>query len=130
MKEMVYKTTWQQELLEYNTYKGYNYAVVSQGVIPCGYVEIPPNHPYFGRNYDKCNIYCHGGLTFAGKLNDNLNLPTNTFWLGWDYGRCGDLAGYMFAYSDVVTGKGYTTEDVIKECHYVIDQLEAVKCNM
>ena len=130
MKEMVYKTTWQQELLEYNTYKGYNYAVVSQGVIPCGYVEIPPNHPYFGRNYDKCNIYCHGGLTFAGKLNDNLTLPTNTYWLGWDYGHCGDLAGYMFAYSDVVTGKGYTTEDVIKECHYVIDQLEAVKCNM
>lgn len=41
MKEMIYKETWSKELLEYNTYKGYNYAVVSQGVIPCGYVEIP-----------------------------------------------------------------------------------------
>lgn len=41
MKKMVYKQDWNSELLEYNTYKGYNYAVVSQGVFPCGYVEIP-----------------------------------------------------------------------------------------
>lgn len=130
MKEMIYKETWSQELLEYNTYKGYNYAVVSQGVIPCGYVEIPSTHPYFEKDYMECDIYCHGGLTFAGKLNDDLNLPTNTFWLGWDYGHYGDLMGFMFLYSNVVTGNGYTTEDVVQECHDVIDQLEAVQCNM
>ena len=130
MKEMIYKETWSQELLEYNTYKGYNYVVISQGVFPCGYVEIPKDHPCYGIDFHKSNILCHGGLTFSGKLADSLNLPTNTFWLGWDYGHYGDLMGYMFSYSNIVTGHGYTTEDVVQECHNVIDQLEAARCNM
>jgi len=91
MKEMVYKYNWDSELLEYNTYKGYHYAVVSQGVFPCGYVEIPKDHPYYQKPYGKCDICCHGGLTFGDQLGDHLGLPTNTYWLGWDYGHYGDL---------------------------------------
>lgn len=124
MKEMVYKHDWNSSLLEYNTYKGYNYAVVSQGVFPCGYVEIPESHPYYKKEYMKCNIRCHGGLTFSGKLNEELGLPTNTFWLGWDYGYYGDLLGYDFLLKDIAIGNAYTTEDVVYECKKVIDQLE------
>ncbi len=124
MKEMVYKHDWNSELLEYNTYKGYNYAVVSQGVFPCGYVEIPKDHPYYQKSYGECDISCHGGLTFSGQLGDHLNLPTNTFWLGWDYGHYGDLMGFDLKFHGIGFGNAYTTEDVVCECKKVIEQLE------
>lgn len=126
-KEMIYKDHCSPELLEYNTYKGYNYAVISQGYIPCGYVEIPQEHPYYNKNYYECDIQVHGGLTFCGRLNSNLGLPTNTFWLGWDYGHYGDLMGFDFLYGHIAFGKAYTTQDIINDCHSVIDQLEAIK---
>lgn len=126
MKEMEYKSKWEQDVLEYNTYKGYNYAVISQGAFPCGYVEIPSNHPYYNKEYGECDILCHGGLTFSGKLREDLNLPTNTFWLGWDYGHCGDLCGIELMFGGIAFGSAYTTQDVVDECHYVIDQLEAI----
>lgn len=66
MKEMVYKYDWDSELLEYNTYKGYHYAVVSQGVFPCGYVEIPKDHPYYQKPYGKCDICCQIRIGSAG----------------------------------------------------------------
>ena len=127
-KEMIYIDHFESSLLEYNTYKGYNYAVVSQGAFPCGYVEIPPTHPYYGADYMRCDIQCHGGLTFGGKLSDDLKLPTNTFWLGWDYGHVDDLCGLEFRFFNMAFGKAYTTEDVIIECRSVIEQLEAIKC--
>lgn len=129
MKEMVYKKQRELVLLEYNNYKGYNYAVVSQGTHPCGYVEIPSKHPYYKKRYNDCDILCHGGLTFSGKLSDELALPSNTFWLGWDYAHYGDLCGYDFLFGFMVNGKVYSTTDVVQECRYVIDQLEALQCN-
>lgn len=124
MKEMVYKHDWGSELLEYNTYKGYHYAVVSQGAFPCGYVEIPSDHPYYHKSYGDCDILCHGGLTFSGRLGDYLGLPTNTFWLGWDYGHWGDLVGFDLKFHGIGFGKAYTTEDVVLECQRVIEQLK------
>ena len=127
MKEMVYKEDWQAEVLEYNSYKGYNYAVISQGVFPCGYVEIPQKHPYYNIDYDRLPyIECHGGLTFSGKLSPLLNLPTNTFWIGWDYGHWLDLCGYDLKYGNGrAFGIAYKTEDVVRECINVINQLIA-----
>lgn len=124
MKEMIYKDTWEQSLLEYGSYKGYHYCVVSQGVFPCGYVELSPDHAYFKQDNA---IICHGGITFHGHLSDDLGLPSNTFWIGWDYGHAGDLLGFDFSFRTVAYGNGYTTEDVVAECHNVIDQLEAIK---
>lgn len=31
-----------------------------------GYVAIPKEHPYYGKDYDEIEIDIHGGLTFAG----------------------------------------------------------------
>lgn len=41
---------------------------------PCGYVELPKNHPLYGVNYteysDDVDLNVHGGVTFSGKLFD------------------------------------------------------------
>lgn len=125
MKEMIYQKTWGHSLLDYGTYRGYNYCVISQGVFPCGYVEIPQDHPY--RTNHDAHIYCHGAITFHGRLSDDLGLPTNTYWIGWDYGHYGDLCGYEFMFLPYAYGHAYTTQDVIDECYNVINQLEAMR---
>lgn len=42
----------------------------------CGYVGLPTNHRYFGKNHDKIRVQVHGGLTFSDtKMTlDNVNL--------------------------------------------------------
>lgn len=34
-----------------------------------GYVLLPFNHPFYGKDYDDINIYIHGGLTFGQKFD-------------------------------------------------------------
>jgi len=36
-----------------------------------GYVVLPPDHPWFGLDYDQIDVDVHGGLTF-GKMTTNL----------------------------------------------------------
>jgi hypothetical protein len=31
----------------------------------CGYVQVPTEHPYFGKDYDDMDIECHGDLTYS-----------------------------------------------------------------
>lgn len=33
-----------------------------------GYVAVPPEHPFYGYDYDELNVDVHGGLTAAGTL--------------------------------------------------------------
>lgn len=32
----------------------------------CGYLGIPPSHPWYGKDYDNIEAQVHGGLTFVG----------------------------------------------------------------
>ena len=41
MKEMIYGTERETEILFEGTYEGYNFFIVSYGIHPCAYVEIP-----------------------------------------------------------------------------------------
>ena len=65
MKEMVYSKTRAIEVLDRGIYKGYDYVVLSLGTHPCGYVRVPEDHPYYGEDYNNCDIYCHWGLTYG-----------------------------------------------------------------
>ena len=67
MKEMVYKSErCDAELLACDTYKGFDYYVVSRGMHPCAYVDI--------KHYDKAinakTINCHGGITYSESTLD------------------------------------------------------------
>lgn len=86
----------------------------------CGYVSIPKNHPFYGKNYwdieDKIEV--HGGLTFSGKLPGLDGL-----WFGWDYMHAGDYT-YMPIYVSI-TDKRWTTQEVVDECLRVIEQFRS-----
>jgi len=64
----------------------------------CGYVGVPPGHPWHGRDYmDIDNLNVHGGLTFAAMCDENTDpdhphichvpapgRPGDVWWLGFD----------------------------------------------
>lgn len=74
----------------------------------CGYVGLPPEHPWHGLDYSDLWIEIgwdapHGGLTFAGACAENTpegegichipepGRPDNVWWLGFDCAHVGDL---------------------------------------
>lgn len=126
-KEMIYTGDFKPEILYTDIYKGYTYYVVSYGTHPCGYVEIPEGHPYYNVHYDNLDIRCHGGLTFNDKLAFE-GIAYGKYCIGWDYAHVGD---YVY-YGDKVSFNfmehfrecdKYTTDEIIDDCKYVIDQI-------
>jgi len=51
----------------------------------CGYVSIPKDSVYYGKEYDQIEIDCHYGLTL-GEFDDEEN-----YWIGFDCAHSGDL---------------------------------------
>jgi hypothetical protein len=43
----------------------------------CGYICIPKDHPYFGKDYDAIEIDAHGGLTYS-------KFEEEEYWIGFD----------------------------------------------
>lgn len=81
----------------------------------CGYVGVPNGHPWYGKDYDNCEVLgddpypdVHGGLTFAGPCQHSDDPsrfichvpapgePDDVWWLGfdcahaWDYSSMSD----------------------------------------
>jgi hypothetical protein len=47
-------------------HRGYEWEVTSNRMgYRCGYVRVPPGHPWHGKGYDDIGAEVHGGLTFA-----------------------------------------------------------------
>lgn len=127
MKEMVYMERRQQNytMLDEDIYKGFHYAIVSLGSHPCAYVELPEHHKYYGKDYDEIPIECHGGLTYSssdGIASRNSPLRRDGFWIGWDYAHLNDYVYRIFDH-----GKRWSTEEILVEVMYVIDQLNNVQ---
>lgn len=90
----------------------------------CGYVGLPPSHPFHGVGYGQCTrkdcgeewcydhspggvIDVHGGLTFADSCHESdegeghgichvplAGRPHDVWWLGFDCAHAGDLTPY------------------------------------
>lgn len=112
------------------TYKGVRYVIINRGIHPCAYVETTKEFlDKHQEEYDLIHgINVHGGVTFGGKLSITKGCKDiEGIWFGWDYGHCGDWAGY----SDDVYNDGnhkWTTDEIIAECENAIDQyLEILK---
>ena len=129
MKEMVYQSTRlkEPEILASGEHKGYNYYVLNQGTHPCGYVEIPRDSKYFNVDYDEIPVECHGGLTYGrGFLVGEATIDDNRYFIGWDYAHYGDYVGYRIGFIEEslhTFDAKYTTEDIVRECKDVIEQL-------
>ena len=123
-------------MVEYKgLYRDYLYFVVffeDYGYYRCGYVAVPENHPYYGRDCDKLPICCHGGLTFGQVCTMKYINEPEHYWIGFDcdhYGDGPDLnklnelkikPNYNFIH------KSYppvTLDECISNCRSIIDQL-------
>lgn len=67
----------------------------------CGYVGLPPGHPYHGADWTKCDVDAPGGLTYAAPCAEGghichvarLGETDEVYWLGFDCGHSWDYAG-------------------------------------
>lgn len=63
----------------------------------CGYVAVPPEHPWHGAHYDDVPASAHGGLTFADRCHGEIchvpqpGEPDDVWWFGFDCGHYQDL---------------------------------------
>lgn len=65
----------------------------------CGYVGVPPGHPFHGKGYEEIEsqIGAHGGLTYAEKCAGHIchvakpGEPDDVWWFGFDCAHAGDL---------------------------------------
>jgi hypothetical protein len=82
-----------------------------------GYVVLPPEHPYHGRDYEEIPVPVHGGLTFAESA-DNLN---------WEELDEGDKGGWVIGFDTKHMRDNldnWPKESVLKETAELKDKLE------
>lgn len=129
VKEMVYSNTKHREILVSDTYKGFTYYVISYGTHPCGYVEIPKEHLYYGKHMfddDVANIEVHGGITFSDNTSHwaKFEGKPDGWLIGWDYAHYGDYVFHSSNYGIESFGeKKWSTTEIIADCKAVIDQI-------
>lgn len=96
-------TSHPELLLDKGIEAGFEWEVTSNQLgFRCGYVRIPPGHPWHGKDYDSVEPYpeVHGGLTFAEPDTDcGKGGEDNAWWLGFDCAHFDDapdpaLPGY------------------------------------
>lgn len=123
-------------------HKGFRCVVVAQQAgHRCGYVQIPKNHPCFGKPYTIINEFLtvHGGLTYGSmKTTYPVNTDELSYWLGFDCAHCGDARdfdlmkelGYPLSH-ELFCNDGYlwTADDVSEELKMLVDQLALAEGN-
>lgn len=62
----------------------------------CGYVGVPPGHPWHGKDYDHVGANVHGGLTYSEICQGRIchvarSGESEPWWLGFDCAHCDDL---------------------------------------
>jgi hypothetical protein len=63
----------------------------------CGYVGVPPEHPFYMRTYGEIDLHAHGGLTFSDHCHGLIchkpepGEEKDIWWLGFDCSHYQDL---------------------------------------
>jgi hypothetical protein len=61
----------------------------------CGYVAVPPGHPWHGATPDEIDADVHGSLNYGSPCNGDIchvpkpGEPADVYWLGFDCGHGG-----------------------------------------
>lgn len=133
MKEMVYKNYIENgqevtEILDEGVYKGFHYVIISYGIYPCAYIEIPKGHKLYDfSDKDKLDdIDCHGGVTCvstAGIIRPSNKNHRDGHWIGWDYAHYMDYFYSPYNFEFFNEGKKWTTKEILEDVKNVIEQL-------
>jgi hypothetical protein len=116
----------------------------------CGYVGVPPGHPWHSAHYNDVDVSVHGGLTFADSCDEDApeghgichvplpGRPEDLWWLGFDCAHGGmDVIPRMLAYEKELNlpsraryrGPAETYRDVAyvtEQCERLAAQIAAV----
>lgn len=122
MNNEIYSDNPNVQCLEHGTINGFNYYIISYSSHPCGYVEIPKEHKFFGMDYDdiqwKHGIYAYGGLTFS---RDSLLSLKDSWFIGWDYAHSRDFYNVNYRPDDY--GQKHSLDEIRQEAKNVIEQI-------
>lgn len=94
----------------------------------CGYVAVPPGHPWHGKGYDQVEAEAHGGLTYADACAGRIchvpapGEPDDVWWLGFDCAHCDDLS--PGAYRSSLFHTPMSRRAVYRDVSFVQRQLE------
>lgn len=89
----------------------------------CGYVAVPPGHPWHGREpSDLGGVDVHGGITFTGPCQEGGHIchvaqpgePDDVWWIGFD---CAHYQDYMPASRGL--GIPMFDHDIYRDLDYV-----------
>lgn len=122
IKPMIYSAEHAVSTLASGEIDGFCFKIKSMGTHPTAYIKIPNSHPYYGKDYDDCEINTHGGLTYGIQEEDG-------YWIGWDYAHYMDYMGYEELYPlnlRTIGGKRWTTDEILKDVLDVISQLKTL----
>lgn len=105
--------------------------VSSHGAL-CGYVGVPPGHPWHGKGYDEVHdispdLQVHGGLTYAAECRGAVchvpapGEPEHLWWVGFDHAHAGDVSpAYSARYGHL------SDDDVYRDMEYATAGVEAL----
>ncbi len=103
--------------------------VESHGAL-CGYVAVPPGHPWHGKGYDDIDgADVHGGLTYASKCSGKVcHVPKpgesdDVWWLGFDHAHSGDASP---AYDARHRSLGLLDDNIYRDMAYATAGVEAL----
>lgn len=84
------------DVLANGKHAGFEWVVVHNGMgYRCGYVKVPPGHPWHGVDYNELDCSVHGGLTFSEKDEPcDAPGPDDGYWVGFDCAHSGDDPDY------------------------------------
>lgn len=131
MKEMVYDYNihlkGQGIILDEGDYKDHHYVIINLGTHPVAYAEVKRTpSDLFKISTDLIDV--HGCVTYAGDAH--WNKEDKRPYIGWDYAHCGDYYGADELVKHLIhldfpmpEDKKWTTEEILKDVHSVIEQL-------
>lgn len=95
----------------------------------CGYVAVPPGHPWHGQDYQAIDATAHGGLTYSAACAGEIchvpapGEPDDVWWLGFDAGHAWDcIPGMPFG---AKSGIYRTLEYMRVQCQDLAEQAKA-----
>jgi hypothetical protein len=125
-------TAWPEALLAKGEFLGFEWEVTHNRLAyRCGYVRIPPGHPWHGlhydhedlRTYDDEYVDVHGGLTFSeADTHCGKGGPDDAWWLGFDCAHAGDAADPELPCYDPRYNLPMPRFDTVRTTEYVTGQ--------
>lgn len=85
------------DVLSRGEHAGFEWMVVHSGMgYRCGYVRMPPGHPWHGKDYNDIEAAeAHGGLTFSREdVACDKGGADDGWWVGFDCAHAGDAQDF------------------------------------